>query len=321
MDYVRQLGMLAIASRIKRLSDRFIKGGIEVYKELGIDFEPSLFTAFYLLSSTSGQLSVSNIAESLKLSHSAIVQISHKLEKKGLIESHKDEIDARKRILSISEKGKTQFSKLEPLWDDFEKATTQLFKECGVDILDSINKIEKELDKRELKERILKLVKERQYQDIEILDFNKKFVKDFKAINYEWIKEYFKVEESDEFFLSDPEGTIIKKGGLILFASLDGDIVGTVALVKMENEIFEIAKLGVLKKARGRQVGKRLVSEIIKKAKTLGAKRIYLRVNRKQTEAVHLYHNFGFVVTKHQKALLTHRERDSQSITMKLELK
>ena len=40
MDILQQLGMLALASRFKRLTERLYKSGEQVYAALGIDFQP-----------------------------------------------------------------------------------------------------------------------------------------------------------------------------------------------------------------------------------------------------------------------------------------
>ena len=49
MDFIKELGCLAIVSRMKRLTDSLMKGGSKVYQSLNIDFEPRMFTVFYLL--------------------------------------------------------------------------------------------------------------------------------------------------------------------------------------------------------------------------------------------------------------------------------
>ncbi|MFC0184416.1 hypothetical protein ACFFJX_18555 [Pseudarcicella hirudinis] len=46
MDLISELGPLAFGSRLKRLSDMVMKGGQEVYRHYGVDFEPKWFTLF-----------------------------------------------------------------------------------------------------------------------------------------------------------------------------------------------------------------------------------------------------------------------------------
>jgi hypothetical protein len=46
MDIIKELGPLAIASRMKRLAELVFKQAINVYRVHGIDFEPKWFPLF-----------------------------------------------------------------------------------------------------------------------------------------------------------------------------------------------------------------------------------------------------------------------------------
>ena len=50
MDLIKQLGSLAFASRLKRISDRMMADGGRIYASQNISFEPRWFPIFYLLS-------------------------------------------------------------------------------------------------------------------------------------------------------------------------------------------------------------------------------------------------------------------------------
>ena len=60
-----------------------------------------------------------------------------------------------------------------------------------------------------------------------------------------WIEKYFVVLPSDEFVLTNPTESIIDKGGYIYFAKVDNEIVGTFAMIKVDEYIYEIAKMAV----------------------------------------------------------------------------
>lgn len=128
----------------------------------------------------------------------------------------------------------------------------------------------------------------------EILKYEKKYKDDFKKINLEWLQKYFEVEPVDEEVLSDPEG-IIKNGGEIFFAKVNNDIVGTCALEKIDNETFELVKMGVTEKAQGKKIGELLGLAAIKFAKSQKMEKIILESNRKLTAALSLYKKLGFV--------------------------
>jgi DNA-binding MarR family transcriptional regulator/GNAT superfamily N-acetyltransferase len=321
MDFIKELGYLAIATRMKRLTEQFMRGAIEAYQSFNIDFEPRWFALFYLLHSQGSPLSISEISQSLKMSHPAVIQISQMLVKKELIESKQDDEDRRIRRLKLTDRGKTLASALEPIWNDFEIATARMFDGAGIDILDVVQKIESELDKESISERIIKQIKERQFNAVEIIDFSYEYKDYFKTLNTEWLEKYFEVEKRDLKILEYPESEIIRKGGHVFFARLNGEIVGTGALLYIDDESFEISKMAVTERHQGKQVGKRLTVALIDKAKEGGAKSIILKTDNKLWAAVNLYRKLGFKVTVGEKYASEEYEREKYGIFMKLELK
>jgi len=254
------------------------------------------------------------------MSHPAVIQTSQMLVKKELIESHQDDEDRRVRRLKLTDKGKKMAVALEPIWNDFEIATSRLFEGAGVDILDVVQRIESELEKETISERIVKQVKERQYSAVEIVDFSYELKEYFKTLNLEWLEKYFTVEERDFNILMNPESEIIHKGGYVFFARLNGEIVGTGALLRVDDETFEIVKMAVKEREQGKQVGKRLTAALIHKAKAEDAKHIILKTDNKLWAAVNLYRKSGFKVTVGEKNASGQFEREKYGILMKLDL-
>jgi GNAT superfamily N-acetyltransferase len=130
--------------------------------------------------------------------------------------------------------------------------------------------------------------------EIKILSFEDKYSEDFKNLNVEWIKKYFVLEDADLKVLSDPMTSIVNKGGHIYMAELNGEIVGTCALLKMENGEYELAKMAVDEKAQGKQIGYKLGVATIEKARELGGSLIYLETNAILKPALNLYKKLGF---------------------------
>ena len=81
----------------------------------------------------------------------------------------------------------------------------------------------------------------------------------FKALNIAWLEKYFEVEPIDHKVLSDPETYIIKKGGHIFFAKSDNNIVGTVALIRVDDATVELSKMAVDEAFQGQGIGKVLI--------------------------------------------------------------
>lgn len=129
---------------------------------------------------------------------------------------------------------------------------------------------------------------------IEIIPYFPELKEYLKTLNYEWLEEYFRVEEGDKVSLSDPQGQIIDKGGFIFFAKYGEEIVGTASLLKKTNEIFELGKMAVSKNSRGLGIGNQLMEYILEFAKQQDIRELILYSNTKLEPAIHLYRKFGF---------------------------
>ncbi|WP_205500592.1 GNAT family N-acetyltransferase [Rufibacter psychrotolerans] len=130
---------------------------------------------------------------------------------------------------------------------------------------------------------------------VSIIDYTPVHAAKFRELNQAWIERYFEMEELDFKSLGDPDGYIIAKGGHIFMAEYNGEIVGTCALIKVDGQTYELAKMAVTDKAQGLKIGKRLGEAAIQKARELGASTLMLLSNRKLETALHLYHKLGFV--------------------------
>lgn len=117
----------------------------------------------------------------------------------------------------------------------------------------------------------------------------------FRDINLSWIKRHFEVEPKDLEVLNDPEGAILAPGGAILIAEeAEGRALGAVALIKMTDGGYELAKMGVIEEAQGRGIGRLLMEAAIAEARARRAPRLYIETNAKLAPAIALYESVGF---------------------------
>jgi putative acetyltransferase len=115
----------------------------------------------------------------------------------------------------------------------------------------------------------------------------------FRTLNEEWITRYFTLEPKDIDTLNNPR-KILANGGHIYFARLAEQVVGCVALLPLEDGIYELSKMAVSPAVRGRGIGRTLLEYTIAQAQALGAKRLFLGSNSVLANAVHLYESLGF---------------------------
>lgn len=315
-DVIKQLGELALATRLKRLSDRLIQDVSKIYHERGFDFDPRWFALMQVLKQRES-ISVMDAAAVLKITHPAVVQLADQLEKKNIISTSKDKKDGRKRNMELTAKGKKLLSDLSPLLKNIKLANKKYLNSTGYDILSMIEKLEKAIEEKSMYQRVMEQINGEELQEIEILKYHARYKKDFKALNYEWLKKYFTIEALDIQILSHPEKTILNKGGEIFFARDAGKIVGTCAIVKTGRATFELTKMAVTQDHQGKQIGKKLGFAAIDFCKNKNAKEITLETSMKLITALALYQKLGFAIEKRN----TPSKYERGTVFMRLKLK
>lgn len=116
----------------------------------------------------------------------------------------------------------------------------------------------------------------------------------FRTLNEEWITRYFALEPKDIETLNHPESAILNKGGRIYMIYADDAPVGCVALIPMEDGVYELSKMAVAPSMRGLGLGRQLIEHTIAEARLLGARSLFLGSSKKLESAVHLYESIGF---------------------------
>jgi ribosomal protein S18 acetylase RimI-like enzyme len=132
--------------------------------------------------------------------------------------------------------------------------------------------------------------------NLKIVPFNKDYKPAFEFLNRAWIEEYFSIEEEDLKTLQNPESYILEDGGEVFFAILDGEVVGTAAMIQTDKGIYELAKMAVARQFQGLGIGKKLLRRCIDFSKEREATEIFLITNDSLKPALSLYLSFGFVL-------------------------
>jgi len=128
---------------------------------------------------------------------------------------------------------------------------------------------------------------------MKIASFHSNYAPAFYDLNIEWLETYFYVEPFDKEVLSKPQQYIIDKGGHIFFAIENKVVLGTIALMPYSEVCFELTKMAVLPKHRGKKIGHQLLQHCIEFAMNTD-KELLLYSNTKLENAIYLYRKFGF---------------------------
>lgn len=295
-SFMEGLQELALATRLKKLSDQIYQAWVLIYQTQNTDLEPSWFMVFYLLTQQA-PLSLMEIAQQLTITHSAVSQVVSELTKHGLVEQIADKTDKRKRLVQLTPQGQQTAQQLMPVWEDLRSVLRELVMSTGYDLLDVLHKTEQALEAYPLSNRFFDRLVDRQVAQTRIVPYQPAYKADFERLNRFWLEQFFSVEPIDELYFQDPEGTILAAGGHIFFAEFEGRLVGTCALLPHPEEgVVEFGKMGVEEAMQGRGIGELLVQAALNQAKADGHQLIYLEMNSRFIRSIQLYRKFGFIL-------------------------
>jgi len=127
-----------------------------------------------------------------------------------------------------------------------------------------------------------------------IIPFEAKYANDFAALNIAWLETYFVVEPHDADLLERCKETIIDKGGYIFFGLIKEQVVGTFALVKIDNSTYELGKMAIASDYQGQQLGQQLLRYCVAFAKDQAWDQLILYSSTLLQNALHIYRKYGF---------------------------
>lgn len=288
MTSLHDYGPLLLGSRLRKVSEALYGGVDEVYRGVGVDLPSRCFPILFLLRDH-GRLGISELAAKLGQTHPAVSQMSRKLLRHRVIRESPDPKDDRRRLLSLSARGRSVMGRLEPVWKAIVAAVADL--EAEQPLSQHLTAIDRALEARGFAARIRSRLEDA--SAVEVIPFERRYAADFKRLNVEWLERYFRVEPIDEEVLSRPL-RILRNGGAIFLARYRGAIVGTCALLNAGEERFELSKMAVTAGHQGLGIGRKLLEATIAEYLSRGARELFLESNSKLTPAITLYESAGF---------------------------
>ncbi len=294
MDFFDRVGSLAIGTRLRRLSDTFTDNARQIYRLYGLDLDPKWFPVFYVLSHEDGGISTGRIAGQIGHSHASVSQIIKEMDRAGLVTTERSRDDGRVNVIALSDEGRALIPLIRVPYADVAEAVQELLAENHSDLWRALGELEDSLEARDLLSRVKEKYLKRQRADTEIVDYTPEHHDAFRDLNLEWIERYFEVEEADRISLDDPDRHILEPGGAILMALHHDRVVGTCALIKMDDRRYELAKMAVERTCRGKGIGWLLGRAVLERARDLGASSVYLESNTALGPAISLYRKLGF---------------------------
>lgn len=151
-DFVREKGVAAFGTRLRRLSERLDRDVQALYREAAVDFEPRWFPVVTALWER-GPATVGELAEALGVTHASVSQVRAALAERGLVATDADPRDLRRQIVRLTDAGLAAVGVLEPLWAAVTAATTELCAEAP-ELLAGLGALEAALARRGLGARV-----------------------------------------------------------------------------------------------------------------------------------------------------------------------
>ena len=297
MEFFADVGLLALGSRLRALSEQLYAMGDEVYAAHGIALQARWFPILRLLHDR-GPLTVGEIAAAAGQTHSAISQLATRLVSEGWLKASSDSSDRRVRRLSLTARSDAVLREAKPIWRAIRDVLEERSKAAGLDVGGTLDGLAKILDEP-LAEAIAARTRKIKADAVTIVPFRTELRDNFYRLNADWLQRYFYLEEIDHRVLSNPEEEILRGGGAIFFAIAGDAVVGTCALMQTKPNVFELTKMAVDPEAQGLGIGRRLVETAIAEFERRKGKTLFLETNKRLAPAIRLYESTGF---EHQAA-------------------
>ena len=117
----------------------------------------------------------------------------------------------------------------------------------------------------------------------------------------------FEFDPNKDLDLDDIDRYYLQSGGVFYVALVDGKIIGTSAVRRIDDERCEIKRIYVRKKYRGRGFGKDLFLKSLEFARR-NYSAVVLKTDVKLTDAIGLYLKNGFSVVKEEDGVVYFRK-------------
>ena len=294
-DILRDLGYLALGSRLKRLAERLQADAARAHARMGYPMKPAQFPLLAALDRR-GPLTVGEAVDALGVSQPSVTRTLGSLIALDLVETERDAHDSRLKRIRLTAEGTALLQRMKrELWPSIDAAAAALAKGPPSDLLSLITRVEDAMHEEPLEARVASGTPE-----LRIVPYDDSLAPTFAEITRAWVEEMFTLEATDRAIIEDPRGMILDRGGEILFVNAkDLGIVGTCALMPASGKAFELTKMGVRAEARGKKAGAFLLEAVLDRARQMRSQgaleHLFLLTNARCKAAIHLYEKHGFV--------------------------
>ena len=152
-DFVKELGRAMLAHRLRRASELLLDGYERWLPATGVRVPARALSTMMLLAEAE-PLGVTQLAARLRLTHPLMIKLVAMLEAGGFVTTGQDPLDARRRPVSLTARGRTQADLIERALRIMDQAFAELCAEIGSDLPAALDELD-QANRREPLERRL----------------------------------------------------------------------------------------------------------------------------------------------------------------------
>ncbi len=144
-DIVKSLGFLSLGSRFRRIGERLQADTQEIIDELGVSIQAAQYL-FLQAIERAGPLTIGELAQAVGITQPGATRTVSQLVELGYVEIHTSTEDQRRRVVSLSSKGKdlVEYSR-QTVWPRVERAVSELCGDLNGPLLEQLAYIERGL--------------------------------------------------------------------------------------------------------------------------------------------------------------------------------
>ena len=291
-----KLSYLVGITRFRRISEKLYVDGDKLYREAGLNFKASWFPVYYVLALADEPKTVMQIAEQIDFSHITVKNVIRELERYEYVEINSNPADGRSKLISLSIKGQKQIYRLKPIWISLSTTLKKIFQAGHPDFMNSLNRIDSQIE-----ERPLDLTHSQSESDtITVIDYKPGLNRHFHELAGPWLSGEVngQLEEKDGISLQIPDPEHFKQGGFLFFARYKAQIIGFVALKRLDDDCFECERLYTNPVYKNFEIEVKLIERCICRCMENQAKELWHQTNMDLPETKLPYHKLGFVEKK-----------------------
>lgn len=160
-DVVRELGLLTLGSRLRRIGERMQADVHRFLSSEGVGVLPGQYPMLAALD-RNGPLTVSELVQALGTAQPGVTRSVGQLEERGLVAVRQGDHDRRVRTVELTPEGAAAVERAwEHLWPSVGEAVAGLCEDDGAKLLAELDRIEAALTERALDIRAAEKLEER----------------------------------------------------------------------------------------------------------------------------------------------------------------